>query len=623
MKCFIAIVFILCTSIGIKAEKNVLYISSYNIGNLWSDRQLHGTQEAFSGTAGINLFVEFLDKKRLLDGIDDARFLQFIETKYKDIKFDGLIVADNDAFDFVLSYRSRPFFYNLPLVFTGIGNIEDYEIDLFRQHIFGVIESNGYPAILRSIKQLFPGHRKVYVMLDKSNTNQVYKNDILKNKTKFEPLELVFTDNLNEKELFDTIANADLNSVLYFVNISRFNDTTLVDPVELCSKIVAKTILPVFTGYDIHSVKEALGGSYNNGITAGTLGGKIMLDLLDGKNPDQPLLFPEVEMVFNYKPMMRFGIKKADLPPNSSIQGEPVSFVQANKQLLISSLLIISLLVIVIAILVANIRAQRKIKRKYLIAKQQAEASDRLKSAFLANMSHEFRTPLNAIVGFSEIVKDENKDTELNYYLDIVSRNAETLTVLINDVLDISLLDANQLKLVFRPFNIGALLNEIYLQFQRSIKGSQKSIELIFNYPNNPETIFSDEVRLKQIITNLVNNAIKYTKEGRIEFGFEVKNTQELPSGIIYQLGAYNVGKYLLFYFHDTGIGIPDDKKHEIFERFTQIDTEYVKLQGGAGLGLSICKSLVTLLGGAIWLESSVNIGTSFYFCIPYTDVNL
>ncbi|MBN2523394.1 MAG: response regulator [Bacteroidales bacterium] len=235
-------------------------------------------------------------------------------------------------------------------------------------------------------------------------------------------------------------------------------------------------------------------------------------------------------------------------------------------------------------------------------AKKKAEESDKLKSAFLANMSHEIRTPMNAIVGFTSLLCDEELlDDEKSNYLDVIKSNSNTLLTLINDILDISLIEANQLVINKEVFDINKVLSELlkYVLIHES-----ENIEISFQsgFKSDPFTIYNDPVRFKQVMTNLLNNAIKYTEKGYIKFGYEVMD------------------KLIQFYVSDSGVGISESDVEHIFNPFYKVENADSKLYQGAGIGLSITKNLVELMGGYIWVESEPEKGTTFYFVLPLAE---
>ena len=241
-------------------------------------------------------------------------------------------------------------------------------------------------------------------------------------------------------------------------------------------------------------------------------------------------------------------------------------------------------------------------------AKVKAEESDKLKSAFLANMSHEIRTPMNAILGFSELLKKPALDIKKkNDYLNIIQSKGNQLLHLINDIIDISSIEANHTIIKQELVNLNGLCDELLTTYRRLLDNSGKKqlVRLIFQMtmPDNDSWISTDPTRLKQILSNLLDNALKFTAKGEIIFGYKIDENM------------------IQFYVKDTGIGIPIEMQEVVFERFHQINNDELGSFGGIGLGLSIVKRLVELMGGKIWLISNPAHGSKFYFTIQYVPV--
>lgn len=241
---------------------------------------------------------------------------------------------------------------------------------------------------------------------------------------------------------------------------------------------------------------------------------------------------------------------------------------------------------------IANIQKRRDDEQALIEAKQRAEESDRLKSAFLANVSHEIRTPLNAIVGFSEVIAHTESECEREEYLDIVKANSNLLLHLINDILDLSRIESGKMEFIDENIQMDELCEELRQMHQMRIKND---VKIIFERPAASLTIVSDSHRLRQLYSNLISNAIKYTEKGAITFGYKLK------------------GDMMEGYVRDSGSGIPAEKLNNVFGRFEKLDL----LKQGFGLGLSICKSILDKMGGEIWVESELGVGSCFYFLIP------
>ncbi|HKI90048.1 MAG TPA: ATP-binding protein [Draconibacterium sp.] len=234
-------------------------------------------------------------------------------------------------------------------------------------------------------------------------------------------------------------------------------------------------------------------------------------------------------------------------------------------------------------------------------AKEKAEESDLLKSAFLANMSHEIRTPMNGILGFTDLLENPGlDDEEKKKFIQIIKKSGDRLLNVINDIIDISKIESGQVKVNVSEININELLDDIYVFFKPEVEKKGMQISLLKGLPNENARIETDQEKVFAIVSNLVKNAIKYTKKGSIKFGYTNKNG------------------WLEFFVKDTGIGIPVDRQKEIFTRFVQADIDNEKALQGSGLGLAIAKSYVEMLDGKIWVESQFKIGSVFYFTIPY-----
>ena len=241
-----------------------------------------------------------------------------------------------------------------------------------------------------------------------------------------------------------------------------------------------------------------------------------------------------------------------------------------------------------------DITPLKETEQKLIIARDKAEELDRLKSAFLANMSHEIRTPLNAIVGFSSLLAETDSRNERQEYIKIVQENNELLLQLISDILDLSKIEAGTFNFVYTNVDVNETCAEIIKSMSMKVS---KGVELIFEEPFPECYIYTDKNRFTQVISNFINNALKFTQQGCITLGYEQVSHQKIK-----------------FYVRDTGMGIPEEKQKSVFERFVKLNT-FVQ---GTGLGLSICKSIVSQMGGEIGVDSTEGVGSCFWFTHPY-----
>lgn len=300
------------------------------------------------------------------------------------------------------------------------------------------------------------------------------------------------------------------------------------------------------------------------------------------------------EMLVSGKTMKlkeEFRIKISSLPGNS----EPYQWVEIQAAVDVKDKNGKALSLIGSSLIITD---RKKMEMDILEAKTRAEESNRLKSAFLANMSHEIRTPLNAIVGFSSIITTTDNEEEKSEYLSIIENNNTLLLQLISDILDLSKIEAGTMEFSYSDIDLNLLLKEI--EQASLLKKTIENLELKLSDQLPSCFIHTDKNRLMQVITNMINNALKFTKEGHIHFGYHLKDD------------------YLYFFVEDTGYGIPRDKQNSVFGRFIKLNN-FVQ---GTGLGLSICETIVHRMGGDIGVVSEEGKGSTFWFTHPYTVVN-
>jgi PAS domain S-box-containing protein len=249
-----------------------------------------------------------------------------------------------------------------------------------------------------------------------------------------------------------------------------------------------------------------------------------------------------------------------------------------------------------------DITSQRIYEDELIQAKEQAEKAERLKTVFLSNMSHELRTPMNGIVGFAEMLQSQVNQSKKDQYLKVIVNSSKQLLKIISDIIDISKIETGEVETFYTSFSINSLMKEFYefyLNYLASRNKSAIKLEYNCNVPQNQDIIFTDENKVRQVLTNLLANAVKFTDEGKIGFGCSVKN------------------KLIEFFVRDTGIGVEESEKEVIFESFRQTESPIRKKYGGNGLGLAIAKGLLNSISGAISFNSEIEKGSTFYFTIP------
>lgn len=323
-----------------------------------------------------------------------------------------------------------------------------------------------------------------------------------------------------------------------------------------------------------------------------------------GEQTESIFLRTPTRTVFSQEVMDKYGLRKSDLPKGAEVISQADAKAQRYQTLMwtaiVACLIFISLLALVLYLYRRNQRINRTLQERnveLVAAKEQADQSNKLKSAFLANMSHEIRTPLNAIVGFSELLKEAEEPEEKSEYWNIIRTNNDLLLRLIGDILDLSKIESGMMELKPERFDMALLFAEIYAAMEQRLLG--REVELILDTHYTHCLVTLDKNRVSQVVTNFVTNAIKFTRKGYIRMNYEIER-----EGVKVTV-------------EDTGIGIEREKLDKVFERFEKLND----FAQGTGLGMSICKAILEAQGGSIGVESEVGQGTTFWAWFPCPDV--
>jgi two-component system, sensor histidine kinase len=600
-------------------NKSILIVNSYHKSLSWTDSLNIGIERAFVDSDLVyEFFYENLDSKRTTTLEYRNEFTSYLKAKYKPLFIDIVIVTDNDALELVEGMHDT-FLPNTPIVFCGINN--KYS---FKPNFTGIIEEVDISKNFELIAQLHPNAKRVHCILDHTTTGTAISNIVLDfaKKNPF-PFDIHIPTSLTLDSLKEYSKNLSEGDVMLFLLFNRDIENQYLSYEEALEKIRLLTNIPIYGTWSFYLNHGIVGGNIISGFEHGRLAGKMAYDLMQGRTIEtMPPKVGPTKYAFNYHEMLAHDISLNKIPKGSVVINGPFQFFKENRVLLLYFSGIIVVLVVVI-ILLQIINRQRKrlltiqnhhyreLKEKNELLNssyQKAEEANRLKSAFLANMSHEIRTPMNGIVGFSKLLKQrpDLPQEKVSQYVDVISGNSQVLLNLINDIIDISKIEANQLQINYTTINLHKLLTEIYILFE-SERVRFKKNELLLKLvtpPNSLSTnVLCDIDRLRQILTNLLNNAIKFTDKGSIEFGYEIKD------------------QWIEFFVHDSGIGIEPEQINIIFERFRQADDSTTRRFGGSGLGLAICKGILDKIGGAIGVESQLGLGSTFWFKVPLVEV--
>ena len=616
---------------------NVLLVNSYHRGYQWTDSINAGIQKVLKSHPEINLYIDDLDAKKF----GQTKFeieKKYIEEKFAGIKFSGIIVTDNDAMDLIVKYKET-LFPKIPVVFAGISNPKDYHLE--GTEYFGFEESANSDSVIYLIRKVLPDSKKIMVLVDNTTTGKVYRKEFAENGKTYHDLTIDFSDSTDIGSIYNFDYSGKGYDAVFYTGISQDVDGSFVEPEVAAHRIGEIINVPIFSNDPKYLGDGMLGGTFQRGLLQGERLMELLIKLI---NSNDRSLHPHInytkhDFFFDANELLQFNIPIDRLPKGSVIFNQRGSFLKENFISLMVLIGILTLSVIILSIvnrrrkltqikdkrilnevknqknelqeahgklsvLIAELEtANQKLNKSnidLLQAKKKAEESDKLKSAFLANVSHEIRTPLNSVVGFSSLLGDSDLDPETKrLYIELVESNAESLLVLIDEIIDLSKIEAQQLTINKQEFSVGSLFMELYETFKRDQAEGKVSLVVKAISGSKELMAYSDRIRVRQIFINLLSNAFKFTEVGTIEFGYELTKKEEI-----------------IFYVKDTGIGIGKEFHKAVFHRFRKLNENTGKVFRGTGLGLAITQKLVELLGGKIWIESELGKGSTFKFTL-------
>lgn len=531
-KTLIAFLLVL-TIYPLKASENILILHSYNNGLSWTDNINEGIYENFQNSLYnyAELRSEYMDAKRFQNVPFCDTYKNFLIHKYRNTNIDLIISSDNAAFNFLSMHRNE-IFGNIPVVFSGVNYYDSIPVGFT-----GIIENVNFDDNIKNITNLHPGYNKIYIINDRSHTGQVLTSQFNKIvQAKFPNLKYEYLTNYTLPGLQEKLTTLKPNDIvlllLFTQDINGYTysfDKTLEQLTPHCN-------VPMYGVWDFYLGKGIVGGSILSGRSQGNMAANIAIDILNGKSLDDiPINNGPTNFMFDYKVLKEHNIAKHRLPANSLVINLPYDFILNNKPFFISLLIFLIFLVsLVIALyrkkisLNSSLINEQKLTVEVENARDKAEESNRLKTRFLANISHEVRTPVNAVFGFAELLEDSNTDIEKqNSYIEIIKRSSQQLVDIMDDILSISLIESNQVNYNKGKLSINNTIRELVMSFT---KGNKKNKFICDNFTltDGNDIIQTDKIKFTQVISNLINNANKFTENGIINIGYTI-----LPSSML------------------------------------------------------------------------------------------
>lgn len=485
---------------------------------------------------------------------------------------------------------------------------ESVDINDFKtkeQNLAGFVYDYDIEANIALVRKLYPSTKHIALITDNSYGGISLQALVKKEISKIDGIDFIPLDG-RKNDIYNIIEEIKRlpseSAILLGTWRVDVNDGYYVGNATY-TMMLANPKVPTFTLTSIGLGHWAIGGNVPRYRTIGKDLAQQAVELLNGSVKPNTETIPNI-YTFDAKKLKERGITINELPPHSVIINTEVGlFVQYKFEILLLVAIVLLLFLIMMLYfylrtsklknrLLALLAKQKEDEAELRKAKDKAEESDRLKSAFLANMSHEIRTPLNAIVGFSNLLTIAESEEERDEYINIISSNNELLLQLINDILDVAKIEAGTLEFIDSEVDLNALLSDIE---QSSRLKASEGVQVSFVEKAPHCVVMTDKNRLSQVVTNFINNAIKFTPEGNIFFGYRRKDNN------------------LYFYVSDTGCGIESEKKDMVFNRFVKLNS----FAQGTGLGLAICQMIIKKLGGEIGVESEYGKGSTFWFTLP------
>ncbi len=597
-------------------RKFALHISSFYTDMEREQQISEGIDSVFFESENVDLYTVSLNSNRILDDISRAKaiFSPLRASILKNIP-DVIIVSDEMAMGFLENYYNR-LFSNVPVIYCALNDINSDMLWSVENQVTGVDETISAFETAELMLKLFPDTKNIFVINDYIQKGRLWKSEIdsqlspLKNR-----VNISHNENSSFADLLQTIKNLPPDTLIltgfYYVD----GIDTMYSTKNIHTRINENASVPVFSLMDTSIGYGQLGGKYSNNEKMGQIAGQMALEVLSDKPTNEIQNISDTtylnKWIFDYNVLEKWNISTNSLPIDSEILNRPISLYEANPtafNLLLA--LIFGALAIVIALTVFMIvlgrRNKQLIKAQMSLhtaeeLKEAAYSASEAKSLFLSNMSHEIRTPLNAIIGMTSIAKKMDNIDKIKGCLSTVESSSAHLLALINDVLDISKIEAGKIELHNTPFYLEDTLNSLIGVI--SVKAREKMQEVLVRIENDTSMLLcGDSMRLSQVIMNLVANAVKFSDKNS-KILVTVHDKARAKNRILIEISV-----------EDQGIGLTEEEITRLFQPFQQADSSFTKRYGGTGLGLAISKEIVTMMGGEIWVTSTPDKGSNFTF---------
>ena len=595
--------------------RKILLINSYNVESIWEYKIIKGIKEEINENLNINIKMEYLDTANSQNQNYLDEYLELLNTKYKDDKFDMIVTVDDEAFNMVRKelFNEKSIFYKNTVVFTGVNNSLNLT-SAEKKYITGFMDGGSKVELIKFITTLQPEVKDISVIIDNTGYSKNIKNKLLENKYLLDKnINLNFIQGKNKKDILNQIKNSsDLNEALLICGIFKNEDNgENVKPENLIEEIKQIKDVPIYTSRDEYINKGTIGGYIDIPESCGRELGKMILKIYNegGISKVSPVDKIGANYIVDYKQIYKYNINPLSIPKGTIVINKKYYQLLLPKSYRIGYLLAWFATILIIIYIITKMTEYKRNEAKNKKLYQMAKEREQLKTDFIANMSHELRTPLNIITSASmllEMKSNKEETVSSEYILDKLShinQSSNRLRRLINNLIDISKFDSGFIECKCKNENIVYVVEDIVHEVVDYAK--EKNIELIFDTEEEEIISFIDKEKIERVILNLLSNAIKFTNEnGKIE---------------VYMKSDDN---FIYITIKDNGIGISKEKIDHIFQRFYQVDNLLSRGSEGSGIGLCIVDEIIRMHGGKINIESEINKGTTFEIVLNVSKSN-
>lgn len=595
--------------------RKILLINSYNVESIWEYKIIKGIKEEINENLNINIKMEYLDTANSQNQNYLDEYLELLNTKYKDDKFDMIVTVDDEAFNMVRKelFNEKSIFYKNTVVFTGVNNSLNLT-SAEKKYITGFMDGGSKVELIKFITTLQPEVKDISVIIDNTGYSKNIKNKLLENKYLLDKnINLNFIQGKNKKDILNQIKNSsDLNEALLICGIFKNEDNgENVKPENLIEEIKQIKDVPIYTSRDEYMNKGTIGGYIDIPESCGRELGKMILKIYNegGISKVSPVDKIGANYIVDYKQIYKYNINPLSIPKGTIVINKKYYQLLLPKSYRIGYLLAWFATILIIIYIITKMSEYKRNEAKNKKLYQMAKEREQLKTDFIANMSHELRTPLNIITSASMLLemKSQKEETVSSEYildkLNRINQSSNRLRRLINNLIDISKFDSGFIECKCKNENIVYVVEDIVHEVVDYAK--EKNIELIFDTEEEEIISFIDKEKIERVILNLLSNAIKFTNEnGKIEVYMKSDNN------------------FIYISIKDNGIGISKEKIDHIFQRFYQVDNLLSRGSEGSGIGLCIVDEIIRMHGGKINIESEINKGTTFEIVLNVSKSN-